>query len=111
MHDSWHAGHPLTLEKADTFADGLATRQAYAYTFEPLREGLQGFVTATDAEIAEALRLVLRATHNLVEGAGGAGLAGLMKLRSELAGKTVAIVLTGANIDAESLRRVMSREI
>ena len=44
---------------ADTFADGLATRNTYALTFEALREGLAGFVTVTDAEIAEAVRLVL----------------------------------------------------
>jgi threonine dehydratase len=68
-------------------------------------------VAVSDGEIAEALRLLLRTTHNLAEGAGAAGLAGLMKLRDVLAGRTVGIVLSGANIDAATLRRVLNGEI
>src|SRR6266850_7659526 len=80
-------------------------------TFPALRQGLAGFVTASEGEIAEALRLLLRVTHNLAEGAGAAGLAGLLKLRDTLAGRTVGIVLSGSNIDAVALRRVLNGEI
>ena len=111
IHDSWHAGRPVSKPAADTFADGLATRSTYALTFEALRQGLAGFVTASEAEIAEAVRLAHRATHTLVEGAGAAGLAGLLKLRDALAGKTVGVVFSGSNIDSETLRRVLSDEI
>jgi threonine dehydratase len=110
-HDSWHAGRPLTTERADTIADGLATRAAYALTFPALRAGLADFLTVTDAEIAAAMRLVLRTTHTLVEGAGAAGLAGLLRLRERLAGQRVGIVLSGANVDAGTLRRVVNSEI
>ena len=110
-HDSWHAGRVTSTERADTFADGVATRTAYEMTFPALRAGLAGFVTVRDAEIAEAIRTLLRTTHNLAEGAGAVGLAGLARLREELAGRTVAVALSGANIDAETLRRVVSREI
>ena len=65
----------------------------------------------SDASIAEALRLLLRTTHTLVEGAGAAGLAAVFALRERLASKRVAIVLSGANIDGESLRRVLAGEI
>jgi threonine dehydratase len=81
----------------------------YAATFGPLCEGLTDFVTVTDAEIAEALRTILRTTHNLAEGAGAAGLAGLMKLRERLAGRTVGIVVSGGNIDRATLARVVSQ--
>ncbi len=108
IHDSWHAGRPVLRERAETFADGLATRGVYELTFPALRDGLAGFVTVTDGEIAEALRLLLRATHTLVEGAGAAGLAGLMKLRGELAGRRVGIVLSGGNIDLATLRGVLT---
>src|SRR5439155_1138398 len=92
IHDSWHAGHAIARDSADTFADGLATRNVYDLTFPALREGLAGFVTVTEGEIAEALRLLLRTTHNLAEGAGAAGLAGLLKLRDTLAGAAVVVV-------------------
>jgi threonine dehydratase len=111
IHDAWHRGEPVTTASADTFADGLATRSTYELTFPALRAGLAGFVTAGEADIAAAIRTLLRATHNLAEGAGAAGLAGLVKLAPELAGKTVGVVLSGANIDRETLRRVVSGEI
>ncbi|OLD64695.1 MAG: serine/threonine dehydratase [Acidobacteria bacterium 13_1_40CM_2_68_5] len=111
IHDSWHAGRPIARDSADTFADGLATRNVYDLTFPALRAGLAGFVTVSEAEIAEALRLFLRATHNLAEGAGAAGLAGLFKLRDTLAGRSVAVVLSGSNIDTPTLRRVLSGEL
>ena len=111
IHDAWHLGQPVSKPSADTFADGLATRNTYPFTFGALREGLAGFVTATDAEIAEAVRLVLSTTHTLVEGAGAAGLAGLLQLRDTLAGLTVGIVLSGANIDRHTLARVLSGDL
>jgi threonine dehydratase len=111
IHDGWHAGHPLSRDSADTFADGVATRDCYALTFDALRQGLRGFVTASEAEIASAIRLLLRTTHNLAEGAGALGLAGLVALAPELAGKRVAVILSGGNIDEATLRRVVNREL
>ena len=111
IHDSWHAGRPTPRERAYTFADGLATRGVYEMTFPALREGLAGFVAVSDNAIAAALRLILRTTHNLVEGAGAAGVAGLLRLRDTLAGGRVAVVFSGANIDELTLRRVVSREM
>jgi threonine dehydratase len=111
MHDAWRAGRPVHYDSCDTFADGLATRDTYPLTFPALREGLADFVAVSEAALAEAVRMVIRTTHNLAEGAGAAGLAGLMALRERLAGKVVAIVLSGSNIDEATLRRVLNREI
>jgi threonine dehydratase len=111
IHDAWHAGRPVSKPSAVTFADGLATRNTYEMTFGALREGLAGFVTVSEVELAEAVRLAHRTTHTLVEGAGAAGLAGLLKLKDALAGKTVGVVFSGANIDQETLRRVLALEI
>ena len=110
-HDSWRAGRPIPGAPPDTFADGLATRSAYAMTFGPLCEGLTDFITVTDAQIADAVRILLRTTHNLSEGAGAAGLAGLLALRERLAGQRVGIVISGGNIDRATLARVVNNEI
>ena len=111
MHDAVHSGQPRPYERADTFADGIATRVPYEMTYPPLREGLAGFVTVSDSEIAAAMRTLLSTTHQLVEGAGAAGLAGLMKLRGELGGKRVAIVLSGGNVDLPTLRQVVTEAL
>jgi threonine dehydratase len=111
IHDSWHKGRPIAGHTANTFADGLATRNVYELTFPALREGLAGFVKVSEAAIADALRLLLRTTHNLVEGAGATGLAGLLALRESIGGKAVGICVSGGNIDQETLRKVLCREI
>lgn len=111
IHDSWHAGERLTTASADTFADGLATRSTYELTFAALRAGLAGFVTATEDEIAAAVRLIFDATHNVAEGAGATGLAGLMHLRERLAGKRVGVAITGGNIDSDVFRAVLAGEL
>ena len=88
---SWVARKPVETDSADTIADGLATRSTYELTFPVLRDGLADFITVTDAEIADAMRMLLRTTHSLVEPAGAAGLAGLRKLASKLSGTTATI--------------------
>jgi threonine dehydratase len=111
IHDSWHAGVPQPGSKAATFAEGVATRTPYELTFATLVDGLEDFVTVTDAELAEAIRMLIRTTHNLVEGAGAVGVAGALKLRARLEGKRVGVIFSGANLDSAVLRRILNREI
>jgi threonine dehydratase len=111
IHDSWHARQPLTTASANTFADGVATRNTFELTFPALVAGLADMVTVTDAEIAESLRTILSLTHNLVEGAGAMGFAGLRKLAPKLTGKRVGIIFCGGNLDTAVLRRILLREL
>lgn len=111
IHDSWHSGNRISTDRATTFAEGVATRTTYDLTFPALASGLAGFVTVTDAEIAESLRAILSVTKNLVEGAGAMGFASLPKLRDRLAGKRVGIVFCGANLDTAVLKRILAYEL
>jgi threonine dehydratase len=108
QHDSWHDGIPRTGQPAHTFAEGIATGSTYEMTFDALRAGLADFVLVSDDAIAQGVRDLLRITHNVAEGAGAAGLAGLRALAPRLAGKTVGIVLCGGNLDGERLRVVLA---
>jgi len=109
--DSWHARRRLTAERVNTFADGIATRTTYDFTFDALLWGLADFATVTDPEIADAMRLALRTTHTLVEPAGAAGLAALRKLAPALRDRHVAVIFSGANVDEATLRRVLSGDL
>lgn len=111
IHDSWHARERRTATRANTFAEGVATRSTYDMTFPALVAGLSGFVTVTDAEIAASLRLILSVTHNLVEGAGAMGVAALPKLAKRLAGKRVGVVFCGGNLDTATLLKILREEI
>lgn len=110
-HDSWHARAPRRTERADTFAEGVATRGTYELTFPTLLDGLDDFVTVTDAETADAVRLILSTTHHLVEGAGAMGVAAARKLASRLEGERVGVVFCGANMDTAVLRRILDRDL
>lgn len=107
VHDSWHAGTILS-RRADTFADGIRVTAPAGFGFTVMQEGLSGFTTVTETEIRHAIQTYLRCTHNLAEGAGAAGLAGLRTLTRELAGKRVGVVLTGSTIDCATLIAVLA---
>ena len=94
-------GEPrVTASAGDTFADGLATRSTYELTFPALRDGLADFITVTDAEIADAVRL-LHAHDALARRRARArpGSRACIALRERLAGQRVGIVISGGNID------------
>ena len=100
QHDAWRDGMPRAGEPVQTFAEGIATGSTYELTFEALRGGLADFVLASDDMIAQGVRDLWSITHNLAEGSGATGLAGLQLLAPQLAGKTVGIVMCGGNLDA-----------
>ena len=106
---SWKSGTRVVGEKADTFAEGMATRVTFDLTFGILKRELDDIVTLSEDELAEGDSLALRTTHNLAEGAGAASLAAAMKLRDRLAGKKVVCVMSGGNIDRATLQRVLDR--
>ena len=105
IYESWRAGRPIGRIPPRTIADGIATGSSYELTFPALRAGLAGFVLVSDDEIIDAMRTMIQCTHNLTEPAGAAGLAGASKLRKELEGKIVCVILSGANVDGVTLRR------
>jgi threonine dehydratase len=67
-------------------------------------------VLVGDEALREAIRLLLRLTHNLAEGAGAASTAAAVQLRERLAGKTVVGVLSGGNLDVRELARILQGE-
>jgi len=106
---SWRGPVRVVGDHADTFAEGMATRVTFDLTFGILQKELNDIVTLSEAELAEGIRLALRTTHNLAEGAGAASLAAAMKLRDRLAGKRVVCVMSGGNIDRATLARVINQ--
>ena len=58
-----------------------------------------------------AIQCIFRTTHNVAEGAGAIGLAGLIRDRAQLQGKKVGFILSGGNIDMEKFRQVLSDEV
>ena len=103
---SWKAGHIVETKEARTIADGMATRVPAQVTFDIIRNGVDEIVLVDDSEIIRAIRMLWRTTHNMIEGAGAAPVAAIIKKREDLRGQNVVAVLSGANLDTDTLRQI-----
>lgn len=110
LYQSWKEGRPLSLERCDTFADGLATRVAFDLPLTILKRHLHEFVLVSDDEIKHAITLLLDLTHQLAEGAGAATTAAVVKHRDRLRNKKVALMLSGGNITLDTLRAILAED-
>jgi threonine dehydratase len=105
---SFRSGARVVGDTADTFAEGIATRVTFDLPFELLSRELDDVVTLSEEELMEGVRIALRATHNLAEGAGAGAIAAAIRLRDQLRGQRVVAVMSGGNLDAARLRRIIA---
>jgi threonine dehydratase len=105
---SFAAGRPVATNSADTMADGLACRVPDEGALALILKGVARVITVDEDEIMAAMRHLFTDTHNLAEGAGAAALAGLLQERARMAGKRVAIIQSGGNIDRALFARVIA---
>ena len=101
---SFEAGRVITTEPAETIADGMATRMPEQRALDVILGGCARVIRLEEAAIKAAMRAYWTDTHNLAEGAGAAPLAGLLKEKHAMVGKTCAVILCGGNIDLDWFR-------
>jgi threonine dehydratase len=105
---SWRGPSRVVATQVATFAEGVATRHTFDLTFGILKRELDDIVTLTERELEEGVRLALRTTQNLAEGAGAAPLVAALKIRDELEGKKVVCVMSGGNLSMAVLKRILA---
>ena len=105
---SFAAGKPIATNSADTIADGLAVRVPDKAALAAIGKGAARIVTVSEAEIRRAMRVMFTDTHNVAEGAGAAALAAALKERGRLAGKRVALIQSGGNIDRALFAEILA---
>jgi threonine dehydratase len=103
---SFAARRVVPTDRADTFADGIATRVPVPESLDVILRGAEKVVTVSDQEIAEAVRWYFDDTHNVAEGAGAAPLAALAK-DDPRRGRRAGVILSGGNIDRGLFLRVL----
>ena len=105
---SLEAGRVVSHDVSTRIADGMACRTPVAEALEIIRAGAERIVEVSDDEVEGAMRAIYEDTHNVAEGAGAAGLAALIRERPRMHGRSVGIVVTGANVDADAFARVLN---
>ena len=94
------------LERMETFAEGIATRVPFALPVTILRQHLDDIVLVSDEELRLAILVLAEAARQTAEGAGAASTAAALRLRDQLRGKTVVLMLSGGNITLEGLAQI-----
>ena len=103
---AWRERRPVA-DVMHTFAEGLQTRVSFELPQRILAEHLDDFVLVADDEIRAATLHLIELTRNLVEPAGAAPLAAVLKLGERLAGQRVALVCSGGNISPAQLQELL----
>jgi threonine dehydratase len=105
---SFAAGRPVPTNRADTLAEGIAVRVPDPEALAIIRKGAARIVTVSEAELRQAARAMFSDTRNLAEGAAAAPLAAALQERARLAGKRVALIQSGGNIERALFADVLS---
>ena len=109
MIHSMKAGEVLELESIPTLSDGTAGGvEKDSITFPICCELIDDTILLTEDEIKNAMVFYMQNEHQLLEGAAGTAVAALLKMKDELKGKKVAVVICGGNIGLDTLRQVIN---
>jgi len=107
MKAALEKGAPAKLPAATTIADGIAVRAVGATPFELVKKFVDEIVTVSEAEIANAVLLLLEIEKTVAEGAAAVPLAALVNKKVSLAGKNVGLIVSGGNIDMNLISRII----
>jgi len=109
MVDAIREGRPVAIPARSTVADGIAVRSAGEKTFPLVQKYVDDVVVVDEEEIAAAVLFLLEREKTLAEGAGAVTVAALLHHKVPVAGKTVAAIVSGGNMDVTLLARIIER--
>ncbi|KUZ00920.1 MULTISPECIES: threo-3-hydroxy-L-aspartate ammonia-lyase [unclassified Burkholderia] len=98
---SFRSGSIVHIDTPRTIADGAQTQHLGNLTFPILRRDVDDILTATDAELVDCMRFFATRMKIVVEPTGCLSLAAARRMKDELKGKRVGIVISGGNVDLE----------
>jgi threo-3-hydroxy-L-aspartate ammonia-lyase len=110
MRKSLDAGHPVTLDRIETIADGLAPVRPGELTFRHVEALYDDVVTVPDSAIRDAARFLFHQRKLVVEYSGAAALAALRSGAVDLRGRRVGVTLSGGNLDPSILREWLASD-
>lgn len=111
MLRSINDGKPVELDSVCTIADGIAVKKPGRITFDLCNRLLDGVVTVSDEEISQTIIAIMEKHKLVVEGAGAASVAAIMFNKINLQGRKAVALLSGGNIDLDTLAEVINHGI
>ncbi|MDP9278495.1 MAG: threonine dehydratase [Gemmatimonadota bacterium] len=105
---SYREDRIISHEVTTRIADGMACRTPMREALDIARRGAERVVEVTDEEVESAMRALFADTHNVAEGGGAAALAALLQERDATRGRTVAVIVSGGNVDSDVYSGVLT---
>jgi threonine dehydratase len=111
MAESLASGKPIQIPEQSTLADSLQGGIGLdnQYTFRMVRDLVDEVLLVSEEEIAAAMAFALHEHHIVVEGAGAVGIAALQASKVDVAGRNVALIISGGNVDIAHLLQIAQR--
>lgn len=106
---SFRNGKILHIDTPKTIADGAQTQHLGNYTFPIIQRDVNDILTASDAQLVEAMRFFAERMKMIVEPTGALGLAAALQIKDQLKGKRVGIIISGGNVDISWFCELMGR--
>ena len=100
MTYSFREKKPVNTDSCNTFAGGIAVRVAIPQAVDLMLDVVDDAILVSENDLKRAMGLFLKNVGVLVEGAGAAALAGALKLKDDLKGKSICLLATGCNVDS-----------
>ena len=111
FHAARAAGHLVRIDVRETIADGLGGNvDPDTLTWPIIRDRVDDVIVVKEEELRRGIRELMAAEHLVAEGAGIAAIAAIATGRIDLSGRTVAAILSGANIDNRRLAGIVQDE-
>jgi len=109
VRKSLDEGKIITVNTANTIADGIAVRRPGDGTFSLIHNYVDEIVTVTEEEIASAILMLLERAKIMVEGAGAASLAAVVDKKVLARGRNIGVVISGGNIDINLVSKIIDK--
>ena len=108
-HHAFHGLDPSDVPDGDTVADGIAVKSPGTLTMELIRRHVDDIVLVREKDIEQAIFMLAEIEKTVVEGAGAAGVAAVIRHADRFRGQDVGTILCGGNIDMMTLSSVLQR--
>ncbi|HEF5783177.1 serine dehydratase [Burkholderia multivorans] len=105
---SFRSGAIVHIDTPRTIADGAQTQHLGNITFPIIRRDVDDILTATDDELVDCMRLFAARMKIVVEPTGCLSFAGARRMKDELKGKRVGIVISGGNVDLDAFSALLA---
>jgi threonine dehydratase len=105
---SFEAGHSVSSSVTTLLGDGMACRVPDDASLEIVLKNVERVLRVSEEEIREAMKNYFTDTHNVIEGAGAAGLAAALQEKLQLRGKRAGLVASGGNVDHDVFAKALA---